>query len=299
MLPVALSALAFPFLAMVVVGRLAVRRRHALGAPAVSEQRPRLSVGAVVSGALWPFLLYSMGALLWVSKQLIYAGVLPGPPSRTAAVAVAVGLAVFAVALGLHALYHITLWPGKLRGKDWAQIGIVLCWYVACFLFIFMWPRMATEDRVEGMCGENVARLARALQVYVEDHQGVFPQAEGWQDLLSPYLEVEGGLDHTPWNCRYAYNSALAGRRLADLPNPAHLVTLFEFGSLLTIHDPSWNLVGGSQDLPEEPCHRFGDNYGFADGSHRWLPRRRLGPEAGKTTLWARGAHADWVVWEP
>ena len=37
-----------------------------------------------------------------------------------------------------------------------------------------------------------------------------------------------------------------------------------------------------------------GDYYGFADGSVKWLPPKKL---PGGT--WAREPDADWLIWEP
>jgi prepilin-type processing-associated H-X9-DG protein len=42
----------------------------------------------------------------------------------------------------------------------------------------------------------------------------------------------------------------------------------------------------------EEPRHLGGDNYGFADGSARWLRRKQL-PDG----TWAKEPEAD-VIWE-
>ena len=50
----------------------------------------------------------------------------------------------------------------------------------------------------------------------------------------------------------------------------------------------------GAGLLPEEPRHLGGDNYGFADGSVKWLPRTKL-PDG----TWAKEPDADWVIWEP
>lgn len=62
-------------------------------------------------------------------------------------------------------------------------------------------------------------------------------------------------------------------------------VLVFESGSAVA-------LAGGPELLPDEPRHFGGDNYGFADGSARWIRRKRL-PDG----TWAKAPDAD-VIWE-
>jgi hypothetical protein len=287
-----------PMVVAAVVSRVAVRsRRPSNGLPELNAA-PRLSIPAFAAGLVGLFPLPMVPVVRWALEKLIVAGMLSGPPSKTMAILVPAGLSAVGFLLGAVSLYQIGVSPDRLRGKTYAYAALVLCWCWCGFLLVLALPRASADDRVDRLCGANVAKLAAALRMYAEDHQDVFPPEHDWRDLVEPYLEEEGELEHTPWWCRYAYNTALAGKRLEQITDPSKLVVVFEFGSLLTINDPWWNLAGGRQDLPESPCHRFGDNYGFADGSHRWLPRKRLGTDAG-ATVWARETNADWVEWEP
>ncbi|UCC68000.1 MAG: hypothetical protein JSV79_12960, partial [Armatimonadota bacterium] len=145
----------------------------------------------------------------------------------------------------------------------------------------------------EGRCGQNVAWLVSGVHAYAEDHGGSLPPADSWLEVIGPYLDDEKGPQGTTGNCRYAYNAALSGRKLADLRHPGRLVAVFETTPWGDMEDP-WAAAGNQQQLSENPGHLEGDYYGFADGDHRWLARRRL-PDGA----WGKEPEADWVVWEP
>jgi len=53
-------------------------------------------------------------------------------------------------------------------------------------------------------------------------------------------------------------------------------------------------MAGGPELLPDEPRHMGGDNYGFADGTVKWLARKKL-PDGTR----AKAPDADWLIWEP
>jgi len=58
--------------------------------------------------------------------------------------------------------------------------------------------------------------------------------------------------------------------------------------------DAGWNAAGGAELLPDEPRHKRGDNYIFADGRVDWVPRKKL-PDG----TWAKEPGPDGVIWEP
>jgi hypothetical protein len=79
----------------------------------------------------------------------------------------------------------------------------------------------------------------RALERYVEDHQGNLPSASQWTDELLPYLQkdyLRKDLDNR--QLRFGYNVAVAGRKLTEVPDQTAL--LFE------LQTPGWNVSGGS-----------------------------------------------------
>ncbi len=85
----------------------------------------------------------------------------------------------------------------------------------------------------------------------------------------------------------YALNSSLPRIVVRMVRSPESVVFLFE-------SDGGWNTVGRPELLPDRPRHFGGDNYGFADGSVKWLRRKKL-PDGS----WAKEPDAHWVIWEP
>ncbi len=138
------------------------------------------------------------------------------------------------------------------------------------------------------VCLSNVNNISLALQMYVDDNDDRFPPASDWSDRLSEYVrnrdvyrcDKADGLE-----CGFAYNAFLSGASLADIADPSQVVVIFE-------SERGWNAAGGPELLPDEPRHLGGDNYGFADASGKWLPRKKL-PDG----IWAKEPDAD-VIWE-
>ena len=277
-----------------VATRVARRCESAEPARQTASAPPRLSIAAFASGLLWlaafPVLLVVRDTHTW----LIYAGWLPGPPGKAAPIMVAIGVTVLGFALGLTSLYRITQRPRQLRGQGYAWVGLVLCWSVGLYLTVHPLPRARMNDHMERLCGRNVAWLAGGVYAYAKDHDGRFPSADSWMEVIGPYLGDEEGLRSSPQLCGYAYNAALGEKRLTDLAHPASVIAVFETPRHHA-EDGSWIMPGGGQQLlPDNPSHVKGDYYGFANGRHRWLPRRKLADGA-----WAKEPDADWVRWEP
>ncbi len=125
-------------------------------------------------------------------------------------------------------------------------------------------------DRGPPVCVFHVKSLAAAMQMYAEDYDGGLP-ADAWCDrLVAQGYATDPDVfrcDRAPsLRCAYAYNSALVGANLKQLPAPGLTVVIFE-------SDRGWNASGGMKLLPSEPRHYDGDYYGFADGRAKWVKR--------------------------
>lgn len=188
--------------------------------------------------------------------------------------------------------------PGKgSRRKPWALpawlltvlLGIVFVLVIVVFVFrIVSYP-----EQPPAVCLSNTKNIALAVQMYLADNDEAFPPAADWCDRLEVYIGNRDvyrcpraeGLD-----CGFAYNAALDEVSLDDVPHPARTIVIFE-------SDAGWNASGGRELLPDEPRHEMGDNYGFADGSARWMERRRLGESADGRTIWAKEPADESVIW--
>ena len=157
-------------------------------------------------------------------------------------------------------------------------------------------PMMLASVQRYSECTEHTRNLARALELYVETHADL-PPRQSWMDAILPSLS-EAGLDHRVLQCParprlragYALNTGACGLNHGRVHDKHGLVVFFESSA-------GWNAAGGRELLPDRPRHfRFGtggDNYGFADGSARWL-RRKQNPDG----TYAKEPAADWVRWE-
>lgn len=137
----------------------------------------------------------------------------------------------------------------------------------------------AREKAMQAACATNLKQLCLATLMFAEDWDETLPVPEAavrppvppetgltkdnWVRALEPYLanrqvfrcpaapELEVG---------YAFNQALLGRKLGDIPNPVQTVLLFE--SDLGGESP----VGGVEALVAEARHAGLVNLGFVDG---------------------------------
>lgn len=98
-------------------------------------------------------------------------------------------------------------------------------------------------------CGMGFDNVRSALEAYAAKNEGKLPPAATWQDDVRPFLvevlkksknELEGIVPEIDpggsWGCKdgkggltgMAFNSELAGKKVADIKNPETTVLLFE-----------------------------------------------------------------------
>jgi hypothetical protein len=126
--------------------------------------------------------------------------------------------------------------------------------------------------------------------MYINDHDGVFPQGSDWCDQVARYRSSDEMASRSKASvqtvfvcpsaprlrCGYAYNAALQGVRENDIENPASTIMIFE-------SDGGWNTWGGKDLLPGAPRHRRqSDVYAWADGHVEYISRG----SAPSTTEW-------------
>jgi hypothetical protein len=157
-------------------------------------------------------------------------------------------------------------------GKAVAVAGLAFTVGVGGLVGQSLWIAGSASRRSaeEEGCLANAGRLAKALQRYVADHGGVFPDGRHWCDELLPYLEDRSALvcpSAPRERCGYAFNDSLSGVHADTLAAPEETIAIFE-------SDRGWNAHGSRELLPAEPRHFSTDVYGRADGGATRFPRK-------------------------
>lgn len=143
----------------------------------------------------------------------------------------------------------------------WVILGVVVICCGGIAYFANAVRNMFNSGGVGAMTGCLLAYdgIYKGLEDYAKEHDGKLPPAESWQVELKPYyekyvtakaekmenplFEIAVAKADEPWGCvqggklisGMAYNSDVAGKVLADLPNKAETVLVFE------IKDPAMN----------------------------------------------------------
>jgi len=168
---------------------------------------------------------------------------------------------------------------GLLSGKHRRRVTVSVT-TLAISVAVLMLRPLYTEDRVNArlqICREHMASIAQALLMYAADNGDTLPPSENWQSLLSTYIDDPQTYtcpDARNQECSYAFNAAVAGRKLSSLDTTHPVVFVLE-------SDRGGNAAGGPELLPATPRHLHSDDYGFADGHARPVAR-----ETAPHTIW-------------
>lgn len=125
---------------------------------------------------------------------------------------------------------------------------------------------LARSEQTE--CLSNLKQLALAVLMWAQDHDEVLPPAKDWGKELYPYLkneelfrcpaaaDLQGG---------YAYNADIAGRKLAEIADPAATVLFYEstLGQL--------DAADRGESQPRPGRHNGGNARAYVDGHVKWL----------------------------
>lgn len=178
------------------------------------------------------------------------------------------------IILGIVALAEIQQSAGLLKGRILATCGMLACLvgqilgiYFAGAIFMCGHELLWRE-----MCGENLRELSIVVQDYAVKHDGRYPIANEWCDLLIQHAHgtekdfvCKGALAKgDKGRCHYAMNPNCR-------PNsPSDMVLLFETKG-------GWNQFGASEILTTENHGGKGCNILFNDGRVKFVPTERLG----------------------
>ena len=191
--------------------------------------------------------------------------------------------AIMGMILGLVSLIKIGKSNGQLKGKGLAISGMILS---SLMFIVFLgaaagvllpalskakYQRQFERDRPQySDCGVNVRKLALAIRLYADEHEGKCPPAARWCDDLLANVEGKHIFDCPQRRGSpgaYGFNAKLAGRTISA--SPPDTVMIFET-------DKGWNTTGGAGEVIAQPSHGRNFVFGFADGSVREVTAEEL-----------------------
>jgi len=222
------------------------------------------------------------------SSALSTASAPPAPPvAKTSGMAIAslvlailspftcLVTAIPAIVFGIVGLCKINKSAGQLKGQGLAIAGIcipaVSVPLIALLMGILMPALARTRQLAFRMtCATNLSGLGKAMLIYANDYDDMFPTPSEWCDLLIEYTEVTTksflckGAPEGP--CNYAMNENVAKLGISAPPD---MVLLFET-------EPGWNQVGGPEMLTTDNHQGEGCNVLFVDGHVEFVKANQL-----------------------
>jgi len=173
--------------------------------------------------------------------------------------------AIPAIILGIVALVKIGKRREQLKGMGLAIAGIcvpVAALPVIALMMGIMMPALAKTRTIafRMVCAQNLSALGKAMLIYANDYNDMYPTSSKWCDLLIEHAEVNQksfcckGAQQGP--CNYAMNKNV--EKLGTL-TPPDMVLLFE-------SQPGWNQSGGPEILSTDNHQGDGCNVLFVDG---------------------------------
>ncbi len=115
----------------------------------------------------------------------------------------------------------------------------------------------AQGEAQENLCQQHLAQLALSVQFYVEDHDGVLPDAATWKQDITPYLLGDACTFICSASGRgqasYEFNSALSGRAVD------------------TIASDKTPMIYEAELLQGQGPHRGGGHIAYVNGDVAWV----------------------------
>lgn len=128
---------------------------------------------------------------------------------------------------------------------------------------------ITTSELQRRDCLTNLRFLGRGMQMYKTDYEQRYPLAYNWSNSLVSYMQnrdVYACPVVNPRRDSYAMVQELAEAADVQVPYPAEQIWFFEA-------DGGRNFVGSYAQLVGTPRHEGSDNYTFADGRVKTIPR--------------------------
>jgi len=184
--------------------------------------------------------------------------------------------AIPAIILGIVGLVKIGKSGGRLKGNGLAIAGIVVpavsLFFVLPIMLGILIPALARTRQIafRMTCSTNMSGLGKAMLIYANDYDDMYPIPSKWCDLLIEHCDVSEktfrckGAQQGP--CNYAMNKNV---EKLGTSAPPDMVLLFET-------HPGWNQVGGPEILTTENHQEDGCNVLFVDSHMEFVKTRDL-----------------------
>jgi prepilin-type processing-associated H-X9-DG protein len=183
--------------------------------------------------------------------------------------------AIPAIIFGIVALVKIGKGRGQLKGKGLAIAGICVPVAVLPLVAIemaIMIPALAkTRTMAQRLaCASNLSGLRKAMLIYSNDYNDMYPTSSKWCDLLVEHVEVTPKTFRCPGApegpCNYAMNKNV---EKLGANSPPDMILLFETA-------PGWNQSGGPEILTTENHQGEGCNILFVDSHVEFVKTKDL-----------------------
>ncbi len=226
-------------------------------------------------------LLPCAGLPVVLAIAFIWTSIPSAMPGYVGLVWAAILLSLAGLTLGLVSLGQTLIRPARFS-REAPAVPAIAASAFAALLCLMELPVAQTAQACDhaNLCISNVKTLATAMQFYVEDNGGVFPDARDWSDRIAPDIRDKAAFvcpDAKGLRSGYALNSQLSGVAADRITNPDTTVVLFESGR-------GWNAAGDAELLPVRPRHQGMDTFSFADGHVRKVERAQS-PEIYEATI--------------
>jgi prepilin-type processing-associated H-X9-DG protein len=163
----------------------------------------------------------------------------------------------------------------QLKGNGLAIAGIcvpVVAIPLVALMMAITLPALARTRTIAQrmVCATNLSGLGKAMLIYANDYNDMFPTPSKWCDLLIEHNEVNRTTFHCQCApegpCNYAMNKNI---EKLGTKAPPDMVLLFETA-------PGWNQSGGPEILTTDNHQSEGCNILFVDGHVAFVKTKDL-----------------------
>lgn len=182
-----------------------------------------------------------------------------------------------AIILGIVGLVKIAKSAGRLKGNGLAIAGIAVpaaaSLLFAPMMLATLFPALARSRQLafRTVCANNLKQIGLSMHIYAEEHDGKYPTADRWCDLLVEDYDVREEVFRCKGApeglCNYAINKNL--ENFDTRSTPPDMVVLFET-------NPGWNQAGGPEILTTDNHRSEGCNVLFIDNHVEFIKTEDL-----------------------